>query len=66
MTFSKRRFLRLHEVIERTGRSRSSIYLDMDLGTFPNSIKLGARAIGWLESDIENWIQERIEQQQVA
>jgi len=61
MTTQSKRILRLNTVIERTGRSRSSIYADMDLGNFPRAFKLGARAIGWLESDIENWIQERIQ-----
>ncbi len=63
---NNKRFLRLKEVIERTGRSRSSIYLDMDLGRFPMSVKLGARSIGWLESDIDAWIQERIQQSRTA
>lgn len=45
----------------RTGYSRSSIYLKMQDGTFPKPIKLGARAVGWLESEIEEWLQARIE-----
>lgn len=56
------RFLRLDEVIDRTGRSRSSIYADMETQSFPQSIKLGARAVGWLESDINAWIKARIQQ----
>lgn len=57
------RIIRLPEVINRTGRSRSSIYQDVADGYFPAPIKLGrnARAIGWPESVIEDWIQERIE-----
>lgn len=57
-----KRILRLKEVIKRTGRSRSSIYLDMDLGKFPAAFKLGANAIGWLESEIDNWIEERAQE----
>jgi len=58
---SNQRILRLNEVIARTGRSRSSIYADIDREEFPKPIKLGLRAVGWLESEIDNWIQGRIE-----
>jgi prophage regulatory protein len=58
-----RRFLRISYVIERTGLSRSHIYRLQSLGRFPKSINLcGGRAVGWLESDVENWIESRIEQ----
>lgn len=50
--------LRLPEVIERTGLSRSSIYQRISNGTFPDQVVLGAgaRAVGWRESDIDEWI----------
>jgi len=51
---------RLPAVIDKTGLSRSSIYLRMSKGEFPQSISLGARAIGWLEADIEQWLDEKI------
>lgn len=54
------KILRLPEVIERTGRSRSSLYADIDEGTFPAPINLGARAVGWIESEINQWIEDRI------
>lgn len=54
------RILRLPNVIERTGLSRSAIYLRMNTGQFPAACSLGGRAIGWLESDIEDWIMQRI------
>jgi prophage regulatory protein len=41
--------------------SRSSIYLNISKGTFPKPIHLGARSVGWLESDIDNWIDARIQ-----
>lgn len=56
-----RRFLRLPDVISRVGYSRPSIYLKMSRGEFPRPISLGARAVGWLESDIEAWIAQRVE-----
>lgn len=52
--------LRLPQVIEYTGLSRSSIYLRMSKGDFPASISLGERAIGWLEKDVDLWICDRI------
>ncbi|MCW8918061.1 MAG: AlpA family transcriptional regulator [Gammaproteobacteria bacterium] len=55
-------FLRLPAVKARTGLSRSSLYLRISEGTFPKPISLGARAVGWNESDIEIWMQQRIEE----
>lgn len=48
--------LRLPVVKNRTGMSRSSIYAAIADGNFPKQIKLGSRAVGWLESEIDNWI----------
>jgi prophage regulatory protein len=57
-----KKFIRLPEVKNKTGLSRSSIYLRMSNGYFPRSISLGngSRAIGWLESAVNQWIDERI------
>jgi len=52
--------LRIKEVQARTGFSRSNIYALQTLGTFPKSIKLGERAVGWLESEITAWVAQRI------
>ncbi len=54
--------LRLKEVLIKTGMARSSLYSAIQKGQFPQSIRLGARAVGWLEHDVETWIQERVEQ----
>ncbi len=53
--------LRLPEVIARTGLSRSTIYFRISAGTFPKAINLGGRAVGWLETEIEEWLQNRID-----
>lgn len=53
--------LRLPAVRARTGLSRSTIYLAISDGTFPRSIRLGARAVGWLESEITDWLSAQIE-----
>ncbi|MHB1857087.1 MAG: helix-turn-helix transcriptional regulator [Acidobacteriaceae bacterium] len=54
------RFLRLKEVRARIPLSRSSLYSRIKSGDFPKPINLGARAVAWLESDIDEWINGRI------
>ena len=53
------KILRLPEVKKITGLGRSSIYSMMEAGTFPRQIPLGMRAVGWLESEIKEWIEQR-------
>ena len=52
--------LRRQQVEKRVGLSRSTIYTKIAAGEFPAPIALGARAVGWLESDIIAWIESRI------
>ena len=52
--------LRLPKVKAITGLSRSTIYLRMSEGTFPKHISLGSRAVGWLKSEVNAWIEQRI------
>lgn len=54
------RILRLPDVKARTGLSRSTIYLRLAAGNFPRPVSLGARSIGFVESEIDDWIAERI------
>jgi len=53
------RILRMREVIQRIGLSRSTIYKLMENDKFPRPMKLGSQAIGWRDSDIETWIASR-------
>src|SRR5262249_12522420 len=55
-----RRILRLPEVMARTGRKHAPIYEGIANGTFPAPIPLGKKAVGWVESEIEEWIAARI------
>lgn len=55
------KLIRIKEVMSRTGLGRSTIYKYMNLGRFPQQIKLSARFVAWVESEVEAWIQERIE-----
>ncbi len=52
--------VRRQQVQQRTGLSRSTIYLRIAQGTFPRAISLGARAVGWLESEIDEWVDTRV------
>ena len=56
------RLLRRREVEKRTGLSRSTIYEWIRVGQFPRPVSLGARAVGWLEHDIQQWIAGRVEE----
>ena len=53
-------FLRRKQVETRTGLSRSTIYQYIKVGAFPKPVLLGARAVGWLESDVSDWIAARV------
>ena len=54
------RFLRLPEVLARTGLSRSTIYVRLEQGRFPRPVSLGSRAVGWVEAEVDEWMRERI------
>jgi prophage regulatory protein len=53
--------LRLPAVKAKTGLSRSTIYLRVAQGTFPKPVGLGGRAVGWLDAEIQDWLQQRID-----
>jgi prophage regulatory protein len=61
-----KKIIRPTDVIKKIGLSRSSLYKHMAAGTFPQSITLGDRAIGFLSSDIDAWIDSRIASSKVA
>ena len=70
--FPHKRFIRLPEVLSRTGYGRTTIYRKMEDGSFPSSVKLDgprkdpeafdSRAIAWIEYEVEQWIESRIEE----
>ena len=61
-TQTKERFLRIDAVIELTGLARSTIYDKTRLNQFPQPVDLGGNKKAWLESEVNKWMQERIEQ----
>ena len=72
----QKRLIRLPEVLSRTGYGRTSIYRKMEDGSFPKSIKLGgptidpnvfdSRAVAWIEDEVEQWIESRIEERDLG
>ena len=72
----QKRLIRLPEVLSRTGYGRTTIYRKMEDGSFPRSVKLGgppidpnvfdSRAIAWIEDEVEQWIESRIEERDLG
>lgn len=56
--------LRLNDVMKNTGLAKSTIYKKIAASEFPQPILLGKRSVGWIESDIQNWIESKIAQPQ--
>lgn len=54
------RFLRLAQVMAKTGLKRPQVYAYMKTGDFPKSVKIGPSSVAWLESEIEEWINTKI------
>ena len=52
--------IRINQVKERTGLSRSTLYSLIKDCKFPSPIPIGARAVGWLSTDIDAWIESRV------
>lgn len=59
-------FIKLPEVKRRTTLSTSEIYRRIEAGTFPAQVRLGAKAVAWLEHEIDTWISEAVEQSRPA
>ncbi len=67
----QKRFIRLPEVLTRTGYGRTTIYRKMEDGSFPRSVKLegppidpeafDCRAVAWIEHEVDQWIDSKIE-----
>ena len=72
----QKRFIRLPEVLSRTGYGRTSIYRKMEDGSFPRSVKLGgpledpnafdSRAVAWIEDEVDQWVESRIEERDLG
>ena len=60
------RILRLPAVKARTGLGRSTLYDAMARGDFPQPMKLGLRAVGWIEAEVDAWAEARKAQRKSA
>lgn len=56
------RFISMKEVMHKTSLARSTIYKYLADGCFPKSASLGTSKVAWLESDIEEWMEEKLAQ----
>jgi prophage regulatory protein len=54
------RVLRREQVTAKIGLERSAIYQRVKLGTFPKPIQLGPKSVGWVEAEVDAWIEERV------
>ena len=52
--------IRFAEVQKRTGYSKAWLYRLMSEQRFPDAIKIGSRSIAFIESEIDEWINQRI------
>lgn len=55
------RILRLPEVMRRTGLPRGSVYEQIAIGLFPKQVPLTFRTVGWIESEVDAWVDQRIQ-----
>ena len=57
------RFLRLPEVLNLVGVTRSTLYRWMEAGAFPRQISVGGNTVVWVESDVTKWMEDQITKQ---
>lgn len=60
------KILRRKQVEAQTGLCRSAIYQKMADGTFPQAVKLNTRTVGWIESEIYDWLKAQVESSRVG
>lgn len=57
--------VRLQRVMEMTGLGRSTVYKYVSENWFPKPIPLGGRSVGWLESEVVEWIMARVSERDI-
>ena len=60
------KIIRLKQVMETTGLARSTIYKFIAAGTFPKSVPLGGKSVGWVDEEIQEWVKAKIEERDSA
>lgn len=57
--------LRLPDVCRATGLGRSMVYQLEAASQFPQRVKIGARAVGWIEAEVQTWLEDRVRRSRV-
>jgi prophage regulatory protein len=57
-----KQLVRLGRVQEMTSLARSTVYALIAEGAFPAQVKISPRRVGWIESEVLDWIRRRIEE----
>jgi prophage regulatory protein len=60
MSILTQKLLRLPQVKQARGLSKSTIYARIAEGTFPRQIPIGPRLVVWVDADIQNWISDQV------
>ncbi|WP_146454627.1 helix-turn-helix transcriptional regulator [Vibrio splendidus] len=60
------RLIRLNEVLVMTVLSRSGMYRSIEKQQFPSQVPIGDRAVAWVESEVQMWIAEKIEDRYIS
>lgn len=58
------KLIKLKTVMDCTGLARSTVYKFIAEDRFPKPVKLGTRMVAWVESEIQQWILDKIEQRE--
>jgi prophage regulatory protein len=58
--YHRSKIIRMGDVISHTGLSRSAIYQKIACNEFPKQVRLGARAVGWLLDEVNNWVEHQV------
>lgn len=60
------RFMRLTEVMQMTGLRKTTIYQLQSDGDFPQRVQITAHCVGWIESEVQAWLNQRVGSRQAA
>ena len=55
------KIIKINEVAKITTLSKASIYRLIKAGNLPKQVKLGERSSGWIESEIQDWVKQKME-----
>ena len=58
--FASNNIIRLQQVIKKVGLSRSTIYALVSRNEFPQRIQLSPRSMGFLESEVDQWLADKV------